>query len=44
LITESTRRASRSQLDVRAIAVPEDVDPILRDLQLFELLGQKTTS
>jgi adenylate cyclase len=44
LITESTRRASRSQLDVRAIAVPEDVDPILRDLQLFELLGQKTAS
>ena len=41
LISESTRRASRSQLEVREIDVPEDVDPILKDLQLFELLGQK---
>ncbi len=44
LITESTRRASRSQLEVREIGVPEDVDPILKDLQLFELVGQKKTS
>jgi adenylate cyclase len=44
LISESTRRASRSQLEVRAIEVPDDIDPILKDLQLFELLGQKEAS
>jgi hypothetical protein len=41
LISEKTRRASLSRLEIRETEIPDDIDEGLKGFKIYELLGHK---